>query len=130
MTKVFRICLVFVCENVHFHKDSLFEKSLLISNQHNLVVLNLMDQVQNLVVIDKQCEMVLYHHHVVVVRCKHSEQETRMVRSELKGNNVIFILFEKRTSPMTYSMLVYLHFVFHHDQTVQLSYVDCNHYDS
>ncbi len=55
---------------VHFHKDSLFEIILVILNQHNLIVLHLMVEVQNLMVIDKQYEMVLYHYHLVVVKYK------------------------------------------------------------
>jgi hypothetical protein len=46
-----------------------------------------MVEVQNLRVIDKQSEMVLYHCHVVVVKYKHIQQGIQMIRSELEKTN-------------------------------------------
>jgi hypothetical protein len=90
MMKVFEICPVFVCMIVHFHKGSLFETILVILNQHNSVVFQLMVEVQDLMVIDEQSEMVLYHCHVVVVKCKHIQQGIQMIRLKLEKKETFY----------------------------------------
>jgi hypothetical protein len=69
---------------VHFHKDSFVDTVLVVLYEHSLIVVNAMVEEQDLWVVDKQYEMVLYRCHVVVAKCKDIEQEIEMVLSKLE----------------------------------------------
>ena len=81
---------------VHFRRDSLFGKIVVIVDEHSVIVLNVMVEEQDLRVVDKRYEMVLYRYHVVVVKYKDIEQEIETIDLELNEKKVTVYFCQKR----------------------------------